>query len=175
MKVYISGKMTGLSEEKIWDNFRKVETFLAKHGHYGDEKIESVMNPAVTYAMQKFNAFSYEDWLHVDFAMLDACDAVALLPNWKDSMGAKREIAYAYKHGKEVYYPNFEATNGRPLFKFNGEKYNNFHADEELTKKVALEVEKYDTRKALDNLLDDLCERKAKETLEEEVGQIRAR
>lgn len=175
MKVYLSGKMTGLSEEKIWDNFRKVETFLVKGCYYGDEKIESVMNPAVTYAMQKFNAFSYEDWLHVDFAMLDACDAVCLLPNWKDSMGAKREIAYAYKHGKDVYYPNFNPTNGRPLFKFNGEKYNNFHTDEDLTKKIALEVEKYDTRKALDNLLDDLCERKAKETLEEEVGQIRAR
>jgi hypothetical protein len=175
MKVYVSGKMTGLSEEKIWDNFRKVETFLAKHGHYGNEKIEAVMNPAVTYAMQKYSAFSYEDWLHIDFAMLDACDAVALLPNWKDSMGAKREIAYAYKHGKEVCYPNFIPANGRPLFKFDGEKYNNFYKDEELTKKIALEVEKYDTRKALDNLLDEFCERKAKETLEEEVGQIRAR
>ena len=85
MKVYISGKMTGLSEEKIWDNFRKVETFLVKHGVHGNKKLESIMNPAVTYAMQKFNAFSYEDWLHIDFAMLDACDAVALLPNWKDS------------------------------------------------------------------------------------------
>ena len=175
MKVYVSGKMTGLSEEKIWDNFRKVETFLVKHGHHDYKKIESVMNPAVTYAMQKFNAFSYEDWLHIDFAMLDACDAVALLPNWKDSMGAKREIAYAYKHGKEVYYPNFIPANGHPLFKFDGEKYNNFYMDEELTKKIALEVEKYDTRKALDNLLDEFCERKAKETLEEEIGQIRAR
>lgn len=175
MKVYLSGKMTGLKEEKIWDNFRKVETFLVKHGHHGGKKVESVMNPAVTYAMQKFDAFSYEDWLHVDFAMLDACDAVALLPNWKDSMGAKREIAYAYKHGKEVCYPVFVPACGHPLFKFDGEKYNCFNPDEELTKKVALEVEKYDTRKALDNLLDDLCERKAKETLEEEVGQIRAR
>ena len=70
--------------------------------------------------------------------------------------------------------PNFIPANGHPLFKFDGEKYNNFYKDEELTKKVALEVEKYDTRKALDNLLDEFCERKAKETLEEEIGQIRA-
>ena len=162
--------MTGLSEEKIWDNFRKVETFLAKHACYGNEKVEAVMNPAVTYAMQKYSAFSYEDWLHIDFAMLDACDCVALLPNWKDSMGAKREIAYAYKHGKEVCYPVFIPAHGHPLFKFDGKKYNGFNTDEELTKKIALEVEKYDTRKALDNLLDDLCEK----TLEEEIGQIRA-
>jgi hypothetical protein len=170
MKVYISGKMTGLSEEKIWENFRKVETFLAKHACYGNEKIEAVMNPAVTYAMQKYSAFSYEDWLHIDFAMLDACDCVALLPNWKDSMGAKREIAYAYKHGKEVCYPVFVPACGHPLFKFDGKKYNGFNTDEELTKKIALEVEKYDVKKQLDGLLDSFCEEKAKASLEEQVG-----
>ena len=170
MKIYISGKMTGLSKEKIWNNFRKVETFLVKHGRHDSKKIESVMNPAVTYAMQKFDAFSYEDWLHIDFAMLDACDAVALLPNWKDSMGAKREIAYAYKHGKEVCYPKFEPANGHPLFKFDGKKYNCFTIDEELTKQIALEVEKYDVKKQLDNLIDSFCEEKAMASLEEQIG-----
>lgn len=170
MKVYISGKMTGLSEEKIWSNFRKVETFIVKHGHPSSGKIESVMNPAVTYAMQKYSAFSYEDWLHIDFAMLDACDAVCLLPNWKDSMGAKREIAYAYKHGKEVCYPNFIPACGHPLFRFDGKKYNNFYIDEELTKKIALEVEKYDVKKQLNGLIDYFCEEKAKASLEEQIG-----
>lgn len=170
MKVYISGKMTGLSEKKIWNNFRKVETFLVKHGVHDDKKFESVMNPAVTYAMQKFNAFSYEDWMHIDFAMLDACDAIALLPNWKDSMGAKREIAYAYKHGKEVCYPNFHPANGRPLFKFDGKKYNCFNINEELTKQIALEVEKCEVKKQLDNLIDSFCEEKAKASLEEQIG-----
>ena len=168
MKVYISGKMTGLSEEKIWDNFRKVETFLVKHGVHDNKKFESIMNPAVTYAMQKFNAFSYEDWLHIDFAMLDACDAVALLPNWKDSMGAKREIAYAYKHGKHVCYPIFTPEKGHPLFKFDGEKYNSFDLNEELTKQIALEVEKYDVKKQLDGIIDSFCEEKAKKSLEEQ-------
>ena len=170
MKIYISGKMTGLSKEKIWDNFRKVETFIVKHGRHDDKKVESVMNPAVTYAMQKFDAFSYEDWLHIDFAMLDACDAVVPLPNWKDSMGAKREIAYAYKHGKEVYYPKFDPSIGHPLFKFDGKKYNCFNIDEELTKQIALEVEKYDVKKQLDNLIDSFCEEKAMASLEEQIG-----
>ena len=57
MKVYISGKMTGLSAEKIWDNFRKVETFLVKHGVHDNKKFESIINQDFTYAMQKFNAF----------------------------------------------------------------------------------------------------------------------
>ena len=170
MKVYISGKMTGLSKEKVWDNFRKVEAFLVKHGRHNHEKVESVMNPAVTYAMQKFDAFSYEDWMHIDFAMLDACDAVILLPNWKDSMGAKREIAYAYKHGKYVCYPKFDPTIGHPLFKFDGKKYNCFNIDEELTKQIALEVEKCEVKKQLDSLIDSFCEEKAKASLEEQIG-----
>ena len=170
MKVYISGKMTGLSAEKIWDNFRKVETFIVKHGRHDDKKVESVMNPAVTYAMQKFDAFSYEDWLRIDFAMLDACDAVILLPNWKDSMGAKREIAYAYKHGKYVCYPTFNPANGHPLFKFDGKKYNCFNLNEELTKQIALEVEKYEVKKQLDGIIDSFCEEKAMASLEEQIG-----
>lgn len=170
MKVYISGKMTGLSEEKIWDNFRKVEAFLAKAKT--NDEIESIMNPAVTYAMRKFNAFSYEDWLHIDFAMIDACDAVFLLPNWKDSMGAKREIAYAYKNGKAVFYPchNSELCCLLPSFRFNGKKYNYYFSDEELTKQVALEVEKYDVKKQLNGLIDYFCEEKAKASLEEQIG-----
>ena len=175
MKVYLSGKMTGLSEEKIWKNFRIVESWLAEKDTNTDNgaPIESIMNPAVTYAMQKYDAFSYEDWLHVDFAMLDACDGVVLLPNWKDSMGAKREIAYAYKHGKEVFYPVLYYTprnEHNKKFKFDGEKYNAFEINPELTKKIALEVEKYDVKKQLNNRLDSFCEEKAKASLEEQVG-----
>jgi hypothetical protein len=169
MKVYLSGKMTGLSEEKIWKNFRIVETWLAsKKTNAGGEPIESIMNPAVTYAMQKYSAFSYEDWLHIDFAMLDACDAVCLLPNWKDSMGAKREVAYAYKHGKEVFYPE-KLPENLSSFRFDGKKYNNFYTDKDLTKQVALEVEKYDVKKKAEALLDSFAEDVAAKKLASEV------
>ena len=166
MKVYISGKMTGLSEEKIWNNFRKVETFLIKANPGG--VVEGIINPSVTYAMQKFDAFSYEDWMHIDFAMLDVCDAVFLLPNWRDSMGAKLEIAYAYKHGKKVFYPSYGINCHLPSFKFDGEKYNHFSLNLELTKQIALEVEKYDVKKQLDEIIDSFCEEKAKKSLEEQ-------
>lgn len=170
MKVYLSGKMTGLSKKKIWNNFQKIEKYLCKRGitfSVDDGKDFSIMNPAVTYAMRKFDAFSYEDWLHIDFAMIDACDAIVLLPNWEDSMGAKREIAYAYKCGKKVYFPGYDTEEFDPKFKFkfDGEIYNGFFLDEELTAKVALEVEKNDVRKSLENLLDSFCEQKAKSLL----------
>ena len=172
MKVYLSGKMTGLSKEKIWKNFRIVESWLAKKSTDTDNGalIESIMNPAVTYAMQKYDAFSYEDWLHVDFAMLDACDGVVLLPNWKDSIGAKREIAYAYKHNKFVFYPAFTPKNEHnKKFKFDGEKYNAFEINPELTKQIALEVEKYDVKKKAEALLDSFAEDVATKKLASEV------
>lgn len=169
MKIYISGKMTGLSPRQIKKNFKIVEKFFTRDISVNEdgETIESVMNPAVTYNMKKYDAFSYEDWLHIDFAMIDACDAIMVLPNWEDSMGAKREIAYAYKCGKKVYFPGYDTEEFDPKFKFkfDGEIYNGFFLDEELTAKVALEVEKNDVRKSLENLLDSFCEQKAKSLL----------
>lgn len=167
MKAYVSGKMTGLSEDQIWNNFRKVEEFLVKTG------AESVMNPAVTYVMMKFNAFSYEDWLHVDFAMLDACDAVFLLPNWETSMGAKREIAYAYKHKKLIFFPEYDKTLGwfSPSFRFNGKRYNSYSRNEELAGEIALEVETYDVKKQTENLLNGFAKAVAVKKLQSEIEE----
>ena len=39
---------------------------------------------------------------------------------------------------------------------------------EELTKQIALEVEKYDVKKQLDGIIDSFCEEKAKKSLEEQ-------
>ena len=54
------------------------------------------------------------------------------------------------------------------MFKFDGEKYNSFDLNEELTKQIALEVEKYDVKKQLDGIIDSFCEEKAKKSLEDQ-------
>lgn len=74
---------------------------------------------------------SYEDWMQYDFRCIDACDLVyrmcfngALLP----SVGADREVAYARKIGKPVYYsfdtlftqPTRQPTDARSLFSMVG-------------------------------------------------------
>lgn len=165
MKVYLSGKMTGLSKKKILDNFKKIENYF---------KSESVMNPAIFYTMQNYKGFSYEDWLHIDFAMIDACDAIVLLPNWVDSMGAKREIAYAYKHGKKVFYPSLSFTprnEHNKKFKFDGEKYNTFEINPELTKRVAIGVEARDLKEETQDLIDSFIEKIATEKLASEIEE----
>jgi len=44
----------------------------------------------------------YETWIANDFAIIDRCTHVVLLPRWETSRGAVRERAYALEHGKLV-------------------------------------------------------------------------
>jgi hypothetical protein len=36
--------------------------------------------------------------------MIDVCEAVAFLPNWTESKGAKEEMEYANSKGKKIIY-----------------------------------------------------------------------
>lgn len=56
------------------------------------------MSPAVLPP----NGFPYESYLKISCAMLDACDAVYFLPDWRDSEGAIREFGRAVAKGKEI-------------------------------------------------------------------------
>jgi len=42
-------------------------------------------------------------FLDGDLVLIDRCDAVLMLPGWKNSEGAKGEYAYAVATGKTVY------------------------------------------------------------------------
>lgn len=94
MKVYISGKISGLEEEEYRARFGAAEGRLKAAGH-------SVMNPAW---MKSQSDFAWMDYIYIALAMLDVCDAVYMLSNWKDSRGAKIEHAYAKGQGKKIMY-----------------------------------------------------------------------
>lgn len=146
MKIYLSGKMTGLKPRQIKKNFKRAEEKILMT--LGDA---SIMNPAVTYHMSSIKEFSYLDWLKIDFAMIDACDAVFLLPNWVDSEGAKKEIVYAFSHNKKVFYPSF-----------NGLLYKEC---DEFTKDIVLKETKKSLKKIADDKEDQLLEETARKIL----------
>ena len=67
---------------------------LKRKGH-------SIFNPAQINA---YPEFTWEDYISVTKAMLKRCDAILLLPDWKDSKGANLEYEYAKKLGLSVFF-----------------------------------------------------------------------
>lgn len=90
MKIYIAGKITGLDNYK--ELFDKKEKELIEEGF-------RVVNPTVLPL-----GLEYDDYLWMNFAMIDVCDSVYFLNNWKDSEGAKAEQEYAERKGKLLIY-----------------------------------------------------------------------
>lgn len=88
MRYYIAGKVTGLKNYKSF--FNVIEKQLIAQGHL-------VMNPAILP-----EGFPWESYMPICYAMIDACDAVYMLDNWRDSEGAKLEYDYAVDHGKLI-------------------------------------------------------------------------
>lgn len=91
VKVYIAGKITGNVAYR--QQFAAAEARLAEMGH-------SVMNAAWLWA---YPEFAYEDYVAVSRSMLERCEAILLLPFWDNSPGAKKELAWAEKHGLAVF------------------------------------------------------------------------
>lgn len=90
MKIYIAGKITGLENYK--ELFLKLEEKLTSEGHF-------VMNPSVLPF-----GFEHHEYMHVCKAMIDVCDSVRFLSNWKDSKGAVMEFEYALLKNKVIQY-----------------------------------------------------------------------
>lgn len=82
-RVYISGKITGLSEKEWTENFEAAEKALTEAGY-------RVINPAKVQA-----DLDYSEYLTIDIILLGRCDAIFMIDNWQDSNGAKAERATA--------------------------------------------------------------------------------
>jgi hypothetical protein len=99
-RIYIAGPMTGLPEH----NFPAFDTAARRLEKAGWE----VVNPADNFGgLTNPPRASY---LRIDVALLLQCDALALLPCWEDSIGARLEYLLA----RELDLPIFDAT-GEPI------------------------------------------------------------
>ena len=92
MKIYIAGKITGDKHYKR--KFRRAERILKRKGH-------SVMSPAV---LPKCKEFSWRDYMQVSHAMQSVCNAMVLLPDYKQSKGAMKEYEFAKKMGQAIFF-----------------------------------------------------------------------
>ena len=89
MKIYIAGKITGDPDYKA--KFAKVENALSKRAR--------VLSPAILP-----EGFTRADYMRMCFAMIDTANAVAFLPDWQHSLGARLEHQYCEYIGKRIIY-----------------------------------------------------------------------
>lgn len=97
MKIYISGKVTGLVKEEARKKFEHSEQKLIAAGF--DAK--DIVNP------MKLCIDENEDYhiaMDICLAHMEGCQALYIQSDWRDSYGARREITEATSNGKMLIY-----------------------------------------------------------------------
>jgi len=92
-RIYIAGPMTGLPEH----NFPAFHAAAERLQEAGWETV----NPAENFGGR--TDLPRESYLRADIELLAACDAVAMLPGWEDSRGAKLEYLIAWELGMPIF------------------------------------------------------------------------
>ena len=100
-RIYIAGPMTGLAEHNF-PAFHAAADRLRQAGW-------DAVNPAENFGGR--TDLPRESYLRADVALLVGCDAVAMLPGWEDSRGAKLEYLLA----RELGLPVLDAETLQPL------------------------------------------------------------
>lgn len=77
-KIYISGAITG--DPNYLEHFAAAEKLLKENGH-------KPFNPCSVP-----NIFSYDEFMKIDLAALECCDAIYMLKGWQNSKGALIEF-----------------------------------------------------------------------------------
>lgn len=90
IKIYISGAVTNDFNYK--EKFKQAEDKIFKMGHIPINPTN--ISPFLTY----------EEYMHLDEALIDVCDCLYMLSDWKYSKGAKHEKNYALQKNKLIFY-----------------------------------------------------------------------
>lgn len=104
MKIYIAGRITGLNYEEVVRDFARAEAELMRCE-------QTPVNPL--REVDQSPGRKYEDCLRDALKVLLTCDAIYLLPNWKESKGARLEKHIADELGMMNLTHGFE---GRRVF-----------------------------------------------------------
>lgn len=101
MKIYISGKITGLTMAEAHQQFEKAADRIRAAGH-------TAINPVSLGAL--LPGLEWKSYMTMAYGILldPSVDAVYMLQNWKESDGAVLEWTWAQAKGKRVLYQDPE-------------------------------------------------------------------
>lgn len=98
MRVFISGKISGLSRDEAVKRFSDAETLLQQMDFDTVNPINSGLDSESTW----FNH------MNESIRLLGGCDAIFMLSNWRESRGAKIEHNFAVGAGLAVMFEDIE-------------------------------------------------------------------
>jgi hypothetical protein len=104
LKIYLSGPMSGLTSEQYKKNFKEAEEIVRKVYKETNRNPKLAIVNASIDGLNEEEPFDYEDRMHVDFACIDICDVIVLLPNWKNGKRSLRELYHGLANKKTIYY-----------------------------------------------------------------------
>ena len=93
MKIYISGKISGM-EKEAKELFGTAERELQAQGF-------DTVNPM---KLKHDHDKAWSDYMREDIKALCECDGIYMLKNWKDSKGARLERKVAVRIGMRLMY-----------------------------------------------------------------------
>jgi len=111
MKIYISGKITGLPVGEYERKFSEAEDLLIS---VGLDPVNPVKNGLGLES-------KWEDHMVRDIEMLFGCEAIYMLDNWVRSKGARIEHKIAEETDIEILYATEQGDNFENLVKLNRE------------------------------------------------------
>ena len=99
MKIYISGKISGLPNMEAWLNFDHVECVMDSIG------IKCV-NPMSKKYIKNRMSLPWTIHMIFDIFLLIGCNGIYMQDNWKDSRGARIEYKIALCNVYKLCHPN---------------------------------------------------------------------
>ena len=97
--IYIAGKYRGPNAWAVEQNIRAAENVAAKVWAMGHVALCPHAN-----SRHMDGVASDEHFLAGTLELMRRCDAVVLVPNWRDSAGARAEVAEAIRLGLPIVY-----------------------------------------------------------------------
>ena len=109
MKIYISGKITGLDPKRAWMNFLSVEMRYFKKG------INTVNPMNKKYLFNRIGKMPWYVYMACDIFLLLSCDTIYMQYNWKESRGSRIEHGIAKFLNYKIIYGKTNRNNRKAI------------------------------------------------------------
>jgi len=113
MLLYVAGKYAGKDEAEKMANIGLAKQAAIELWNDGHAVICPHLN---THDFEYYTKLSNRDFVMLDLLIVERCDGIVMLPNWRESGGAIKEMFHASSHGLSIYlWPDRPPSEALPV------------------------------------------------------------